>query len=432
MKKCLSLSVSLFLLVVVGCLSEESFAQPPLTWREVRAKFEVANPTLRAARIGIDESRAQEITAYLRPNPTFSVLVDQLHPNKVQLTNQNGIFEDSIQVASLSYLIERMNKRELRLESAQKGTAIATLQLADLGRSLLFTLRSAFIQVLQQKAILDLAKENLAYYDRVLQLSGERFKAGDIARIDLERLQLQRVTFESDLQTAEVNLRTAKIQLLTLLNDRTPVEQFDVTGPFDFSEQIPPLGEFRMAALAARPDLRAAVQSIDQAKTNHQLAVANGSTDPTIGADVGRFASTADPAPGSSPISYMGLSVSIPLRIFDRNQGEKLRTQYDITRNERLRDATEALIYSDVDSSYAALNSTLILLQPYKTRYLQQAVTVRDIVTFSYERGAASLLDFLGAQNDYRTVQRSYLSLIGSYLSATAQLNLAVGREVIP
>jgi cobalt-zinc-cadmium efflux system outer membrane protein len=265
----------------------------------------------------------------------------------------------------------------------------------------------------------------------VLQVSGERFKAGDIAQIDLERLQLQRVTFESDLQTAEVNLRTSKIQLLTLLNERTPVEQFDVAGPFDYSEQIASLGEFRMAALVTRPDLKAAVQSIDQAKVNHQLAIANGSTDPTIGVDVGRFASTASPEPGTSPISYMGLSVSIPLRIFDRNQGEKLRTQYDITRNERLRDVTEALIYSDVDSAYATLNSTLTLLQPYKAKYLQQAVTVRDIVTFSYQRGGASLLDFLQAQNEYRNVQRSYLTLVGSYLSAAAQLNLAVGREVI-
>jgi cobalt-zinc-cadmium efflux system outer membrane protein len=128
----------------------------------------------------------------------------------------------------------------------------------------------------------------------------------------------------------------------------------------------------------------------------------------------------------------MGLSVSIPLRIFDRNQGEKLRTQHDIRRNERLRDATEALIYSDVDSAYATLQSTVILLQPYKAKYLEQATTVRETVTFSYERGAASLLDFLGAQNDYRTVQRSYLSLVGAYLSAAAQLNRAVGREVIP
>jgi cobalt-zinc-cadmium efflux system outer membrane protein len=415
------------LFVLVGCFTKGSFAQQALTWREVREKFEANNPTLLAGRIGIDESRAQEITAYLRPNPTFTASVDQLHPWK-----SSQAWVDTLPIVSLSYLFERRHKRQLRLESAQKGTAIAISQLADEQRDLLFTLRSAFVQVLQQKAILDLAKENLSYYDRVLHVSNDRFKAGDIARIDLDRLQLQRVTFESDVQTAEVSLRTAKIQLLMLLNDRTPVEQFDVAGPFDFSEQISPLGEFRKIALETRPDLRAAVQSIDQAKTNHRLAEANASTDPTIGVDFGLNPSF-EQVPGliTWNRAYMGLSVSIPLRIFDRNQGERLRTQLDIARNERVRDAAEALIYSDVDSAYATLKSTLVLLQPYKAKYLQQAVTVRDIVTFSYQRGGTSLLDFLQAQNDYRNVQRSYLSLIGSYLSASAQLNLAVGREVI-
>ena len=419
MKKCLSLFASLFLLAVVGCFSEESFAQQALTWREVRAKFEAVNPTLLAARIGIDESRAQEITAYLRPNPTFSLLVDQLHPNRVQ----SGALEDSIQIATVGYLIERMNKRELRLESAQKGTAIATSQLADLGRSLLFTLRTAFIQILQQKAILALAKENLAYYDRVLQLSGERFKAGDIAQIDLDRLQLQRVTFESDLQTAEVNLRTSKIQLLTLLNDRTPVEQFDVTGPFEFPERILPLEEFRGMAMDARPDLKAAAQAVDKAQTDHQLAVANGSTDPTFGVDLGR----------NPPIpAYIGFSVTIPLRIFDKNQGEKQRTELDIHRNERLRDATQAQVFSDVDSAYAMVNGNLNLLRPYKAKYLQLAAQVRETISYSYQHGGASLLDFLNAQNDYRSVQLNYLNLIGSYMTAASQLNLAVGREAIP
>jgi cobalt-zinc-cadmium efflux system outer membrane protein len=208
-----------------------------------------------------------------------------------------------------------------------------------------------------------------------------------------------------------------------LLNDRTPVEQFDVAGPFDFADQILPLDEFRSIALETRPDLKAAMQSIDQAKSAQKLAEANASTDPTVGIDYGRN-------PPGLP-NYMGVFVSIPLRIFDRNQGERLRTKLDITRSERLRDTTEALLYSDVDSAYATLESTVILLKPYKMQYLQQALTVRDTVTFSYQRGGASLLDFLQAQNDYRSVQRNYLTLVGSYLSAAAQLNLAVGREVI-
>jgi cobalt-zinc-cadmium efflux system outer membrane protein len=422
MKIRLALPVALSLPLFLLCLAGTSRAGEPLTWQQVRTKFITTNPTLIAGRLGIEESKAQEITAYLRPNPQLTAATDYIHPFK-----SYGAFEDAQPSISVGYLIERLNKRTLRLETARKGTAVAVSQLADQERTLLFTLRSAFIQVLQQKALVALAREDLAYYDKVLDVSAERFRTGDIARIDLDRLQLIRVQYESELETAIVSLRTAKIQLLMLLNDRTPVEAFDVTGPFDFAETILPLPEFRAIALETRPDLRAAVQSIDQAKSAHQLAEANASTDPTISIDVGRLPQSTMPA----PTNYMGVSISIPLRIFDRNQGERLRTKLDIGRNERLRDATEAQLYNDVDSAHTTLNGTVVLLKPYKTQYLKQALTVRDTVTFSYERGGASLLDFLQAQADYRSVQIAYLNLVGSYLSAAAQLNLAVGREVI-
>ena len=128
---------------------------------------------------------------------------------------------------------------------------------------------------------------------------------------------------------------------------------------------------------------------------------------------------------------YFGLSVNIPLRIFDRNQGEKARTELDIKRNERLKTAAEAQVFSDVDSAYATVNSNLVLLRSYKSHYLAQAVRVRETISFAYQHGGASLLDFLQAQQDYRTIQLNYLNLIGSYLTAAGQLNLAVGREVI-
>ena len=137
----------------------------------------------------------------------------------------------------------------------------------------------AFVQTLQEKAILSLAKENLAYYDHVLDVNRERYKAGAIAQVDLDRLELQRVQYESDLQIAEESLETAKILLLALLNDRTPLDQFDVTGPFDFSREIAPLDQVRQDALDTRPDLRAALLSVDKTKTDHRLAIANGSTD---------------------------------------------------------------------------------------------------------------------------------------------------------
>jgi cobalt-zinc-cadmium efflux system outer membrane protein len=275
--------------------------------------------------------------------------------------------------------------------------------------------------------VLQLAKDNLVYYDHVLDISRDRFNAGDIAQIDLDRLELQRVQYESDLQAAEENLETAKIQLLTLLNSRAPLDQFDVIGPYDFSDQLMPRDEFRKIAMDTRPDLRAAVEAVDKAQTDHKLEVANGSTDPTLSAWYTHNSSTNNPF----AINTVGVSVSIPLRIFDRNQGEKLRTKLDITRNERLRDAAEAQVLSDVDSSYATVDSNLVLLRPYKAKYLQQSVRVRDTITFSYQHGGASLLDFLNAQAEYRSVQLNYVNLVGSYLTAAAQLNMAVGREVI-
>jgi cobalt-zinc-cadmium efflux system outer membrane protein len=222
-------------------------------------------------------------------------------------------------------------------------------------------------------------------------------------------------------------LRTAKIQLLTMLNDRTPIDQFDVTGTFDFDDNLQPLDDFRKIALDNRPDLKAAIESIIEAQTNHKLAISNGSTDPTFSAWY-----TYNPS-FNNPFDHqtLGASVSIPLRIFDRNQGEKQRTQLDITLHQRLRDAAEAQVFSDVDTGYATLDSTLNLLRPYKAKYLQLSTRVRDTVTFSYQHGGASLLEFLNAEADYRSVQIAYLNLVGTDLTSAAQLNMAVGKEVI-
>ena len=207
MKRILELAgLGAMLMTLLG--SQARGQQQTLTWEEVRAKFEAANPTLRAGQIGIDESEAQEITAFLRPNPNFTLSTDG-----TQIVPSKGVWQPltGTEFATIfSYLHERQHKRELRLESQQKATGIAVSGQADLDRTLVFALRMAFVQALQEKTILELAKENLAYYDHVLDVNRERYKAGGIAQVDLDRLELQRVQYESDLQIAEESLETAK------------------------------------------------------------------------------------------------------------------------------------------------------------------------------------------------------------------------------
>jgi len=418
---CLSVTLG----VMLGAPSVAG-AQQALTWDQVKAKFEAANPVLKSDQANVDEMKAEEITAYLRPNPQFTMTEDG-----TAIAPHNGgysPFKGTDLSPNFSYLHERDHKRELRLESAKEGTQIAASQHEDLDRTLLFGLRSAFVQTLEAKAVLELAKADLEYYDKIIDISKARFAAGDLAQIDLDRIELLRVQYETEIQTAIVNLRTAKIALLQLLNDRTPVDQFDVSGPFDFAADLKPLTDFEQSALDARPDLRAAVQAIDQAKTNHKLAIANGSTDPTFSAWYTYNSSNNN----SNGIQTLGLSVEVPLRIFDRNQGEKQRTLIDIDRNQQLTDAARAQVFGDVDSAYEQVRSNIELLKPYKAQYRDQATRVRDTVTYAYQHGGASLMDFLNAQSDYRVVQLAYLQLVGAYLTAAGQLNLAVGREVIP
>jgi len=418
---------SLVLAFTVSGLTQPGVAQTAFTWQQIKEKFAATNPTLKAARASIDESRSAEITAYLRPNPDVSGTLDQINPFTTQPPPNGGAnryspFAFSLPSGSISYLHERQHKRELRRDTARESTAIAESTYLDQERGLIFNLRSAFVQTLQAKAVLENAKENLNYWDKELDVNRIRYKAGDLALVDLNRLELQRAQFESDFETAIVNLRTAKIQVLMLLNDRTPIERFDVTGSFDFTEQLAPLEEFRNVALEGRPDLKASLQNVELARLNHQLAISNGSTDPTISMDFAR----------NPPIPvYFGLTVSIPLRIFDRNQGEKARTQLDIGRNERLLDANQALVFSDVDSAYWTLVQSLNLLRPYKAKYLPLATDVRDRTAFSFRNGGASLLDYLDAEKSYRDTRLAYLNLIGAYLTAAAQMNMAASREVL-
>jgi cobalt-zinc-cadmium efflux system outer membrane protein len=411
-------------LCIVGENSNAN-AQQALNWDQVKARFEVVNPVLKADAANVEEMKAEEITAFLRPNPQLTISVDG-----TQIEPKNGVwtpFKGTTEQPNFSYLHERERKRELRLDSAREGTQITQSQHEDLERNLVFGLHSAFVLTLQAKAVLQLAQADLEYHDKIIDISRTRFKAGDLAKIDLARIELQRVQYESEIETAIVNLRQQKIQLLLLLDDRTPVDQFDVTGLFDLGPDLQQLNNYHQVALDNRPDLRAAIQTIQQSQTNHKLAISNGSTDPTFAAWYTNNASTNNPN-GSQTL---GLSVSVPLRIFDKNQGEKKRTLIDIDKSQQVAEAAKAQVYSDVDNAFELVRSNIALIKPYKTQYLDQSVYVRDTVTFSYQHGGASLMDFLNAQSDYRAVQLAYLQLVGAYLTAAGQLNLAVGQEVI-
>jgi cobalt-zinc-cadmium efflux system outer membrane protein len=411
---------------MAAALSTGLYGQAVLSWEQIKTRFLAQNPSLRAGQIGVDESKANEITAGLRHNPEFSLTSDGL-----QVAPHDGVWRPTsgvLYTPGVSQLIERQNKRGLRVESARLSTSGAGSDQADLQRTLLFTVRTAFLNSLQAKALVELTATNLQSYDKAIEANRVRFRAGEISQLDFQRVEIQRIQFESDLANARISLRMAKIQLLALVNDHTPVDDFDVQGDFAYKEGIVQLPELHQAALNNRPDLRSAQTAIEKARAENRLAIANGSTDPTVGAWYSRNPSFSNPF----AFNTIGANVSIPLRIFDRNQGEKARTALEIGRAQKLRDALLAGIYRDVDSAYAAWENVRTLLRPYRDKYLKESEEIRDKVSFSYSQGNATVLEFLDAQKSYRDTQLAYLNLLGSYWSALAQISLAVGEEVNP
>ena len=392
-----------------------AFAQTSYSWDQVKARFEATNPALKADADNVDEMRAEEITAYLRPNPQFTVS-GRRHADRSRMTASGSRFRARIVVPSVSYLHERDHKRELRLESAQEGTRISESEHEDLKRTLEFTLRAAFVQTLEAKAVLELAQADLDYYDKIIDISRDRFKAGDIAQIDFDRIELLRVQYESELQTAIVNLRTAKIQLLQLLNDRTPVEQFDVTGPFDFSDALAAARRLPPDRRSTRgPICRRRCRPFSSRRPTTSWPIANGSTDPTFGAwytwnssnnnpewdpDARRqrehSAAHLRPQPGREA-AHADRHRPQPAGQRGRARAGLQRRGHGLRAGREQHRAAEAL---------QGANTTT------------QALRVRDTVTYSYQHGGASLMDFLNAQSDYRQVQLAYAQLIGAYLTA--------------
>ena len=401
------------------CAVQTSLAQAvnSMGWEELRDRFKKNNPNLLAAEVFIRENKAIEITAGLRPNPVVNLSEDQFAFFNGSPYRPTGATQLT---HTLSYLVERRNKRGLRVQSAQLQTEVSKTDVMDLERQLMFTLRDSYIRVLQSKAVLELALENITAYDKVIEVNRERMRAGDIAKIDLSRVELGRVQFESDLINATVALRTAKIGMLSLLNEAISVDQFDVAGPYTDGVLVPSQDELRAKALAARPDLRSAATAIEKARNDNKLAWANGSTDPTLASDYARI----------GPKNTMGVGVSFPIKIFDKNQGEKERTRLEIERLEKVKKSIEVTAVRDVDSAYAAVESVRALLGPYKERYLAQSAEVRDTVSFSYSKGGASLLELLDAQKSYRDTQVTYRNLIASFLAAVNQLSLAAGADL--
>jgi cobalt-zinc-cadmium efflux system outer membrane protein len=382
---------------------------PRLTIDDVVALALRANPALRAKGFELRATQAGEITAGLRPNPVGTVLAEQLG---------NRATDPGQYTVNVGQPIETGGKRRRRLESARAATRVTSWELADVRRQVTYQAKKAFNDALVAQATVALARQNLATIDDVLRVQRYRAERGDISELELSRIQLQRFAFERDLADAEQALRAAKIALRAVAGAEAIPEDFDIAGALEYRD-VPATREALLrVALANRPDLRAAEAAREKARADVNLARANAWWDVTPQLEYQHIPGAGD---------TVGVGVSIPIRLFDRNQGEIARTQAEVKRADALRDAAYVEALAEVDTAYAALRSERGKAQALRDTYLPRAQQARDTVEYAYRRGGLSLLDFLDAQRTYRETSLEYLRALGNYWTAVYRLESAVG-----
>jgi len=400
-------------------------AQPPpamqITLDQAIQLAVAHNHALKAARTQIQQSQAQEITAGLRPNPVFNYddLFVPIAPNDFNSTNLNQISEFDV---GISNLWERGHKRQARLRAARDQTAVTQSLVGDNERTLTFNVGQQFIGVLLAKSNLDFAKQDLKSFQQTVDIGEARYKAGAISEGDLLKIKLQLLQFQTDVSSAELSLVQGRASLRSLLGYDTVPANYDVVGDLTFVPVHGNQEDFQATALGLRPDLRAAVQGITAAQSQHQLAVANGKRD---------FTTTLDYTHVSS-INSASFTFNMEIPIFDRNQGEIARTRYAIDQSQETKTAAQETVLTDVSTAYGAAAEGEKIVQLYESGYLKQAGDSRDISEYAYQRGAASLLDFLDAERSYRATQLAYRQSLATYMLALEQLREAVGTRALP
>ena len=390
-------------------------AYVPITMQQAVDLARAKNPALLSAQQNLLSIKAQEIQAGVRQNPNLVIT-----GSNVTIGEQaNNPYYYSVGV---SRLFERGEKRRWRLDTARSTTAQTDAQYHAQEQQTVLSVRQAFTNFVIAKAARKLADDNLNDFKHELDIGRDRLKAGDLAKLDFERLDLQLAQFESDESSAITNAQQASVQLQVLLGYDKPRNDFDVVG-----DVVPPvvsgtMEELEQKALAARPDYHAAHLGVAVADATVKLAYANGTADPTIEADYDR----------NGPDNSAAFNFSIPLRLFDRNQGNKETSKYTAQASRFTELAVRNQVVADVDQAWIGYANAKTLSDRYNGHYLDEAKDVLDISKFSYEHGGLALIDYLDALRQSRAVASDALNSYAQTWMTIHQLSFATATEVVP
>lgn len=415
------LGVVLSLALAMLCGQAAAQAKSHVSLEEAISLALAHSPTLKALRTQIPQNQASEITANLRPNPVLSwdtQFIPLFQPSQFSADYFNNTAQFDL---GLGYLFERGGKRQHRLEAAKDQTAVTTSQVADAERTLTFNVAQQFIGVLLAESNLQFANDALKSYQDTVNISQERYKAGDISEGDFLKIKLQMLQFQTDVSAARIARTQALVALRQLIGYEALTPDYDVVGELAYQPLKLNEDDLKAAALR-RPDVVAAQKGVTLAQSQHMLEIANGKRDLNTSFNYSHVAG----------VNTGAFFFNMEIPIFDRNQGEIKRTQFAIDQSKYSETAAEQTALADVANSYETFRSSDQVVQLYTSGYLDQAKESRDISEYAYKGGAASLLDLLDAERSFRQTQLAYRQALANYMLSVEQVREAVGTRNLP
>lgn len=389
-----------------------------LNLSEAMALFLKQNLDLLIAKYGIDSSKGQQITARLFPNPVAQI------GNVASFTQGNTLAKTGALTVQVQQLFELAGKRGYRIESAGFGVQSAEADFEDAVRQLGFTIKDAYYRVLVAQRRLALAEENRDRFARILDVNTIRFKKGYIAEVDLIRIRLQVVDFQSQVIESIQEGESARADLRQLLR-LSPASKLELTTEMDYRRVDPDMGKLRLVALDVRPDIKSRRALVAQREADLKLAKAFRVPDVTIGAG---YAVQGSRGPDNQQMGILNLGVPLPL--FNRNQGGIVQAEVGVQSAQAELDRTVNQVENQVDVAYHNLLQSRRLVEAYLAGVLEDARSTFTIVERAYERGGATILDLLDAARTSRTIQQNFIEALFSYQRNLFQLESSVGQEI--
>ena len=353
--------------------------------------FYAHNYDILISRYDIDKASADLIGAKLLPNPVFST---NYIGNELNHFPQAG---DNTQLTiRLDQLIELGNKRELRTGAAQESLEAAGLTHRDAIRTLLVGFYTLFYNLKLDLLNVDLAKDELKQFDRILEIAEKRFSAGHLSLVDYTKISVGRIDLETNLASLETQLRNDTEQFSFLLgSDRHYLPLLAIRETF--AEQ----GEEGLiaTAYANRFDFLSLQRQLKASEYNGSLAKAGRIPDVTVGAEYDSFGRQNRPT--------AGFGFSIPLPFFNRNQDDIRRRAAEHRQLELQIEKLRRQIVVDVRQSVNNFESSLKVLDAYKRRKGDmEELLSRSERAFSL--GGITALDLLDTQKTHRDFMTKY------------------------